>query len=62
MQHLGENLGEVREFGNVEFGNVANKPQKVGFQEHSFSSMLVQVAGEWLAVEMVSVGDAGHQI
>jgi hypothetical protein len=57
IQHLGKILGEVREFGNV-----ANKLQKVGVQEHDFYSMLVQVAEALLTVETVIVGDAGHQI
>jgi hypothetical protein len=52
---LGEDLRKISEVGDV-----ANKPQKIGIQEHNFSAMLVQVAEAGLAFELVVIRDAGR--
>ncbi len=52
---MGENLGEVGEFGNV-----VNEPKKIGVQKHNFPPMFVQGTEARLVVKMVSIGDAGR--
>ncbi len=56
-QDLREDLQEVGERGDV-----ADEPEKIGVEEHHFSSLFVQGAKARLGVELVVVGDAGRQI
>jgi hypothetical protein len=52
---LGENLGEVGEFGDV-----ADEPKKIVVQKHNFPPMFVQGPEARLVVKMVGIDDAGR--
>jgi hypothetical protein len=54
---LGEDLGEIREFGDV-----SDEPQKIRVEEHNFPPMFVEGTEARLVFEVVRVGDARRQI
>jgi hypothetical protein len=54
---LGEDLGEIGEFGDV-----ADEPQNIGVEKHNFPPMFVEGTEARLVVKMVRIGDARRQI
>ena len=56
-EHLREDLREVEQRRDV-----SEKPKKIGVEENNLSSLFIKGAEARLAVELVSIGDAGRQI